>query len=116
MRKIILSLALAALALIPNAGAQDYPTHVIALVSPFPPGGPSDTTARLVIGPMSKALGQQIVEMAPDSGRGEPEPAAERAGRGRPEFEDQPRDLPPRGGSGSGSARCSGVFHNIIVP
>lgn len=26
-----------------------------------PPGGPSDTTARLVIGPMSKVLGQQII-------------------------------------------------------
>ena len=31
------------------------------LISPFPPGGPSDTAARLVIGPMSKALGQQII-------------------------------------------------------
>ena len=59
--KIILSLALAFLALIPNALAQDYPDRIITLVSPFPPGGPSDTTARMIVGPMSKALGQQIV-------------------------------------------------------
>ena len=59
--KIVLSLALALLASISNARAQDYPDRIITLVSPFPPGGPSDTTARLIIGPMSKALGQQII-------------------------------------------------------
>jgi tripartite-type tricarboxylate transporter receptor subunit TctC len=41
--------------------AQDYPTRVITLVAPFPPGGPSDTTARLIVGPMSKALGRQVI-------------------------------------------------------
>jgi tripartite-type tricarboxylate transporter receptor subunit TctC len=41
--------------------ASPYPTRVITLVSPFPPGGPSDTTARLIIGPMSQALGQQVI-------------------------------------------------------
>jgi tripartite-type tricarboxylate transporter receptor subunit TctC len=45
----------------PQARAEDYPTRVITLVAPFPPGGPSDTTARLVTGPMSKALGQQVI-------------------------------------------------------
>jgi tripartite-type tricarboxylate transporter receptor subunit TctC len=49
------------LALVPSAWAQNYPTRVITLISPFPPGGPSDTAARLVVGPMSKALGQQII-------------------------------------------------------
>jgi tripartite-type tricarboxylate transporter receptor subunit TctC len=44
-----------------GAFAQDYPNRVITIISPFPPGGPSDTSARLVIGPMSKALGQQII-------------------------------------------------------
>jgi tripartite-type tricarboxylate transporter receptor subunit TctC len=57
----ILSLALALFALIPSAFAQDYPNRNITLVSPFPPGGPSDTTARMIVGPMSKALGQQII-------------------------------------------------------
>ncbi len=59
--KIRLSLALALFAAVPCAFAQDYPNRVITLVAPFPPGGPSDTTARMIIGPMSKALGQQII-------------------------------------------------------
>ena len=59
--KKLLSLALALFAAVPCALAQDYPNRVITLVAPFPPGGPSDTTARMIVGPMSKALGQQIV-------------------------------------------------------
>ena len=43
------------------AAAQDYPSRHITIVAPFPPGGPSDTTTRLIAGPMSKALGQQVV-------------------------------------------------------
>jgi hypothetical protein len=58
--------------------------------------------------------------VTPDRGRGEPEPAAERGGGGRPELEDQPRDLTPGGGSArwppGGGVSCSDVFHNIIVP
>ncbi len=57
----ILSLVLALFAFVPNASAQDYPNRVITLVAPYTPGGPSDTTARMIAGPMSKALGQQIV-------------------------------------------------------
>ena len=60
MKKTIL-LALVVSAFAPTAHAQNYPDRVITLVSPFPPGGPSDTTARMIIGPMSKALGQQII-------------------------------------------------------
>lgn len=59
--KTLISLAIASLMSVTSALAQDYPNHVITLVSPFPPGGPSDTTARMIIGPMSKALGQQII-------------------------------------------------------
>jgi putative tricarboxylic transport membrane protein len=59
VKRLIVALALIALA--PSAFAQDYPNRVITLVSPFPPGGPSDTTARMIIGSMSKALGQQII-------------------------------------------------------
>jgi tripartite-type tricarboxylate transporter receptor subunit TctC len=56
-----LIVALALIALAPSAFAQDFPNRVITLVSPFPPGGPSDTTARMIVGPMSKAIGQQII-------------------------------------------------------
>ena len=59
MKKLIAVLALCALGA--GAWAQDYPTRNIVLVAPFPPGGPSDTTARMIIGPMSQALGQQII-------------------------------------------------------
>ncbi len=59
--KKILTIALALFAVAPAAVAQDYPTRIITLVSPFPAGGPSDTTARLVAGAMSKELGQQII-------------------------------------------------------
>ena len=60
MKKLsVLILALCALAT--SAFAQSYPDRNIILVAPFPPGGPSDTTARMVIGAMSQALGQQIV-------------------------------------------------------
>jgi tripartite-type tricarboxylate transporter receptor subunit TctC len=57
----MLALPIAAMAWATNSIAQEYPTRYITLVSPFPAGGPSDTTARLIVGPMSKVLGQQIV-------------------------------------------------------
>src|SRR5713226_8724077 len=61
-----LSLALAPcivpqLAGTPSARAQDFPTRFVTIVAPFQAGGPSDTVARLVAGPMSKVLGQQVV-------------------------------------------------------
>jgi len=53
--------ALLAACLVSVANAQDFPTRPITLVAPFPPGGPSDTTARLIATHMSKALGQPVV-------------------------------------------------------
>jgi tripartite-type tricarboxylate transporter receptor subunit TctC len=44
-----------------GAQAQDYPTRFVTIVAPFQAGGPSDTVARLIAAPMSKALGQQVV-------------------------------------------------------
>ncbi|HEY0223496.1 MAG TPA: tripartite tricarboxylate transporter substrate binding protein [Pseudolabrys sp.] len=67
--KLVLPVVLALFAIASTAAAQDYPNRVITLVTPFPPGGPSDTSARMVVGPMSKALGQQIiVENLPGAG------------------------------------------------
>jgi tripartite-type tricarboxylate transporter receptor subunit TctC len=60
LRKILLP-ALALVVAASSAFAQGYPDRVITLVTPFPPGGPSDTTARMIIGPMSHALGRQII-------------------------------------------------------
>jgi tripartite-type tricarboxylate transporter receptor subunit TctC len=43
------------------AVAQDYPSHVVTIVVPNAPGGPSDLFARLIGNSMSKELGQPII-------------------------------------------------------
>jgi tripartite-type tricarboxylate transporter receptor subunit TctC len=43
------------------ARAQDYPSHAITLVAPFPAGGPLDVLARILAEPMRSALGQPVV-------------------------------------------------------
>jgi tripartite-type tricarboxylate transporter receptor subunit TctC len=49
--------------------AQNYPSRVVRMVSPFPAGGVNDTVARIIAERMSKALGQQvIVENRPGAG------------------------------------------------
>jgi tripartite-type tricarboxylate transporter receptor subunit TctC len=52
---------LLALAGVATAQADPYPSKVITLVVPFAAGGPTDTVARLIAQPMSKALGQTII-------------------------------------------------------
>src|SRR4029077_6535133 len=54
-------LATALLACASQAFAQDFPTRFVTIVAPFQAGGPSDTVARIIAVPMSKALGQQVV-------------------------------------------------------
>jgi len=44
-----------------RAAAQDYPTHPITLIVPFPAGGGVDAVARIVADKLSHALGQPIV-------------------------------------------------------
>src|SRR5277367_1844545 len=51
-------------AALPNAGAalaQDYPSRPITMMVGFPPGGPTDTLARIVADGMKTALGQPII-------------------------------------------------------
>ena len=56
-----LLLAVAFLASIGSAAAQDFPVRPITIVVPFPPGGPTDTVARVVGERMKSALGQPVV-------------------------------------------------------
>ena len=58
MRKWI---ALLAVSLGFSAAAQTYPNQPIRMISPFPPGGSVDITARLIAEPLGTQLGTRIV-------------------------------------------------------
>jgi tripartite-type tricarboxylate transporter receptor subunit TctC len=51
------------------ATAQQWPTRPIRVVSPFPAGSASDTTARVVVNEMAQLLGQSMV-VEPQAGAG----------------------------------------------
>ena len=64
LRKRTLSIAVAAAIVVAGAvaaGAQQWPTRPIRVVSPFPPGSASDTTSRVVLEQLSQLLGQPMV-------------------------------------------------------
>jgi tripartite-type tricarboxylate transporter receptor subunit TctC len=44
-----------------TAAAQEFPAKTIRIVVPFPAAGTTDTVARAVSGPLSRALGQSVV-------------------------------------------------------
>jgi len=44
-----------------HAFAQDYPSHPITIIVPFPAGGPSDTLARILGDRMRTSLGQPVI-------------------------------------------------------
>lgn len=44
-----------------NSRADDYPSRTISVIVPYPPGGPSDVVARIVVDGMSRALNQTII-------------------------------------------------------
>jgi tripartite-type tricarboxylate transporter receptor subunit TctC len=67
MKSVALAQVLSGLALVASLApavpltAAEYPTRPIRLVLPFPPGGGSDTLARILAPRMSEAMGQQWV-------------------------------------------------------
>ena len=52
---VALSLAL------PDARAQTYPSKPVRLISPYPPGGGTDATARIIAQALGNQLGQQVI-------------------------------------------------------
>jgi tripartite-type tricarboxylate transporter receptor subunit TctC len=61
-RSIAIVLALAALGLIPAAALpQAYPSKPVRMIAPYPPGGSSDTLARIVAQKLADALGRPVV-------------------------------------------------------
>jgi len=61
MRKLLVASALTLLAGIAAAQAQNFPTRPVTLVVPFPPGGSTDTAARIIGERMRQPLGQTVV-------------------------------------------------------
>src|SRR5713226_7051891 len=61
MRRFLVALVLAIFAGIVAVQAQTYPSRSITLVVPFPPGGSTDTAARIMAERMRASLGQPIV-------------------------------------------------------
>jgi tripartite-type tricarboxylate transporter receptor subunit TctC len=61
VRKIFIAAwAVLALAGVPSAQAQDYPTRPVRIVIAFPPGGPTDFVGRLIVEKMTASLGQRV--------------------------------------------------------
>jgi tripartite-type tricarboxylate transporter receptor subunit TctC len=61
MRKLIVAIALALCAAVSSAHADTFPSRPITLIVPYPPGGSTDVTARIMADKMGTLLGQPIV-------------------------------------------------------
>lgn len=59
--KLVHSLACLAVLACSSAFANDFPNKTMTLIVPFPPGGPTDTIARLLAQNMSNTLKQQVI-------------------------------------------------------
>ena len=63
MRRLLITIALAlcACAVATGVAAQTYPSRTITLIVPFPPGGSTDTVARIMAEKMQTLLGQPVI-------------------------------------------------------
>ena len=61
MRKLVIAIVLTLFAGIAGAQAQPYPSRSITLIVPFPPGGSTDTIARIMAERMRAVLGQPVI-------------------------------------------------------
>ena len=61
MRRLILGIAGALVAGVVAANAQGFPSRPITLIVPFPPGGSTDTAARILADKMRPILGQSVI-------------------------------------------------------
>jgi tripartite-type tricarboxylate transporter receptor subunit TctC len=57
----MMKILLAGLALVATSAIAQYPNKAVTIVVGFEPGGGTDTTARIVQGPLGELLGQQVV-------------------------------------------------------
>jgi tripartite-type tricarboxylate transporter receptor subunit TctC len=61
MRRSLIALGLTLFAMVAAAEAQTYPSRTITLIVPFPPGGSTDTVARIMAEKMQPILGQPVI-------------------------------------------------------
>jgi tripartite-type tricarboxylate transporter receptor subunit TctC len=62
MRKLLLTAAIATgLGFVVGAHAQTYPSRPITMIVPYPPGGPTDSLARIIVDRLRAALGQPVI-------------------------------------------------------
>ncbi len=61
MMKLFVAASLAVLASLTGVNAQTYPSRPITLIVPFPPGGSTDTIARIMADKMKSSLGQSVI-------------------------------------------------------
>ena len=61
MKPFVVAMALAFLAHLASAQAQTFPSRTITIVVPFPPGGSTDSVARIMAERMQPLLGQPVI-------------------------------------------------------
>src|SRR5262245_8063458 len=61
MQRLLTAIALMLLAGIAGVQAQSYPSRTITIIVPFPPGGSTDTVARIMAEGMQPILGQPVI-------------------------------------------------------